>query len=155
MQLSAAVVNNFSLVFFFFIVSKVQFWYCFQMSKWSNRFLCPGIPRIIDLVPGDCCTLPKGWAPNEVSPECNRLHSLVRASVCLLSSGWGKWGRFFHLTLIGPWNVVICFSCLSSYLLGLTVREMFNFQCVSSYPKDQSTEIGEFPCTPSLQNDHF
>lgn len=64
-------------------------------------------------------------------------------------------GGFFHLTLIGPWNVVICFSCLSSYLLGLTIREMFNFQCVSSYPGDQSAEIGEFPYNYSLQNDHF
>lgn len=62
-------------------------------------------------------------------------------------------GGFFHLTLIGPWNVVICFSCLSSYLLGLTIREMFNFQCVSGYPGDQSAEIGEFPHNYSLQND--
>lgn len=29
------------------------------------------------------------------------------------------------------------FLLSASYLLGLTVREMFNFQCASSYPKDQ------------------
>lgn len=91
-------------------VGNVRFWYCFEMSKAGDRSRCLGIPTYHCRGVGTT----KGWAPNEVSPHWNLHHSLVLTSECLLSSGWGRLrgGGFFHLTLIGPWYMVMCFSCL-------------------------------------------
>lgn len=126
------------------------------MSKSSDRLLCPGILCIIDLVSGDGCIVPEGQTPNGVGPECGARHSSVLTEVCLLSSGWGKreGGGLFHLLLIGPWYVLICFSGLSSYLLGLTVREMFNFH-VSLVTQKINLQKQSSPHIHPFQKDHF
>ena len=94
---------------------------------------------------GDGGTVPEGWAPDEGSPEESRAQCGAHISVSECGMGPMRGGGRLHLTLSGPWYLVICFSCLSVHLLGSTVREMYNFQCVYSFPQDLSTEIGEFP----------
>lgn len=93
------------------------------------------------------CTVPTGWAPDEVSPAHNPRHSLVWTSECLLSSGWGRqwWGRRVFPAHIN-WTLARGdLFLLSQYLpLGLDCWGNVSFSACPSYPKNQSTGT-EFP----------